>query len=69
VVFAASSTGSPWAERFATAPSLVVGVYAPPVKVKPHFLQSQTPTLFLLTLVKPQLGHLWRIFMPSITLT
>ena len=46
------------AARLATTPSLVTGVYAPPVKVKLHFLHFQTPTLSRLTLAKPHWGHL-----------
>jgi hypothetical protein len=50
-VFIASLTGAPLATRFATIPSFVVGVYAPPVNVKPHFLHCQRPTLIRLTRV------------------
>jgi hypothetical protein len=55
--FIASSKGAPLATRFATTPSFVVGVYAPPVYVNPHFLHFQTPTLSLLTLWNPHRGH------------
>jgi hypothetical protein len=50
---AVSSTGAPFAARFATIPSFVVGTYAPPVKVKLHLPHFQTPTLSRLTLTKP----------------
>jgi hypothetical protein len=66
--FIASSINPPLAKRLATTPSFVVGVYAPPVNVKPHFLQPQTPTLTLLTLGNPHCGHLCGFFISVITL-
>jgi hypothetical protein len=51
--FAAASTTSPFAARFATPPSFVAGIYAPPVKVKLHFPHCQMPTLLRLTFTKP----------------
>src|SRR3972149_1106479 len=60
--------GAPFAARLATIPSLVVGVYAPPVNVKPHFLHFQTPTLSRLTFAKPHCGHLCAFLSSTITL-
>src|SRR5437899_4592548 len=41
----------------AISPSFVRGVYAPPANLYPHFLQCQTPTLHLLTVLNIHLGH------------
>src|SRR5207237_8103669 len=41
----------------AISPSFVRGVYAPPANLYPHFLQCQTPTLHLLTVLNMHLGH------------
>jgi hypothetical protein len=51
--FAVDSAISPFAARFATTPSFVDGMYAPPVKVKLHFPHCQMPTLLRFTLTKP----------------
>src|SRR3989442_940455 len=41
----------------AISPSFVRGVYAPPANLYPHFLQCQTPTLHLLTVLNMHRGH------------
>src|SRR3989441_12601696 len=47
----------PLVARAAISPSFVRGVYAPPANLYPHFLQCQTPTLHLLTVLNIHLGH------------
>src|SRR2546428_3348392 len=48
---------SPRVARAAISPSFVVGAYAPPANLYPHFLQCQTPTLHLFTVLNMHRGH------------
>src|SRR6266542_4066725 len=41
----------------AISPILVIGIYAPPANLNPHFLQSQTPTLHRFTVLNLHCGH------------
>jgi len=49
-------------------PILVEGRYAPPAKRYLHLEQLQMPVLSLLTVLLPQLGHLWGLLMALTTL-
>jgi hypothetical protein len=48
---------SPRVARAAISPSFVVGAYAPPANLNPHFLQCHTPTLHRLTVLNMHRGH------------
>jgi hypothetical protein len=56
------STGSPLRILSAVTPEGVVGRYAPPAKILPHFEHSQILVLVRCTAFLPHFGHAWRSF-------